>query len=188
MTDTTAAEYEPPQPEAPDNFPACLAFTLAQEGGYTNDAGDPGGPTNFGITQATLAQWRGVAVAPSDVLLLSQIEAAAIYRRMYWNACRCSTLPLGSDLMVFDFAVNAGAVTSIKELQGQVEVVEDGIFGPATEAAVQACGTVALVMALQEAHEAHYRSLPDFTTFGNGWLARLSRCATQALAMAGVTT
>ena len=32
------------------SYDAALARLLAHEGGYTNDAADPGGPTNFGIT------------------------------------------------------------------------------------------------------------------------------------------
>ena len=37
------------------NFDKCLKFTLQFEGGFTNDPKDPGGPTNLGITQATLS-------------------------------------------------------------------------------------------------------------------------------------
>ena len=41
---------------------AALAHVLEMEGGWTEDPHDPGGPTNFGITLATLATYRGVAV------------------------------------------------------------------------------------------------------------------------------
>ena len=45
-------------------FYACLAFTVAQEGGY-RDPADPGGATNMGITLATLRHWdHDPALAP----------------------------------------------------------------------------------------------------------------------------
>ena len=40
-----------------DNFDACLAFTLKEEGGYSDNPADPGGATNMGITLATYRQW-----------------------------------------------------------------------------------------------------------------------------------
>jgi hypothetical protein len=40
-----------------DNFDTCLAFTLKEEGGYSDNPADPGGATNMGITLATYRQW-----------------------------------------------------------------------------------------------------------------------------------
>ena len=40
-----------------DNFDTCLAFTLQEEGGYSDNPADPGGATNMGITLATYRQW-----------------------------------------------------------------------------------------------------------------------------------
>ena len=54
------------------NFPACLAFTLKFEGGFVNDPRDPGGPTNMGITIATLSHELGRAATIKDVRTLSK--------------------------------------------------------------------------------------------------------------------
>ena len=40
---------------AAGNFDDCLKFTLQFEGGFVNNPKDPGGPTNLGVTQATLS-------------------------------------------------------------------------------------------------------------------------------------
>lgn len=167
-----------------DDFPLCIAFTFAQEGGYSDDPRDPGGATNMGVTLATLSHWSGMECTADDVRALGQDEAKAIYRALYWQACRCDILPTGVNLMVFDFAVNAGLRTSVSELQEEVGAVPDGVIGPKTEAAVAAVDPSALVQRLQAAHEAHYRSLAGFAAFGNGWLSRLRRCAVTAQQLA----
>jgi Glycosyl hydrolase 108 len=90
-----------------DAFETCFAFTLRAEGGYVDDPADPGGPSNMGITLATLRQW-----SDDPDLGAAQVEdmrlRAAIYRSLYWNPLRADALPCGVDLMVFDMGVNAG--------------------------------------------------------------------------------
>lgn len=44
---------EPPPTPTVEDFPRCVAVTLAQEGGYVDDPQDPGGATNMGITLDT---------------------------------------------------------------------------------------------------------------------------------------
>ncbi len=41
------------------NFERALSLVLKHEGGFADHPADPGGATMMGITQATLAQWRG---------------------------------------------------------------------------------------------------------------------------------
>lgn len=174
-----------------DNFPSCVAFTLSHEGGFSNDPRDPGGATNLGITAGTLAHWRGTPVTAADVRALGQTEAAAIYRASYWNACHCGELPLGIDLMIFDFGVNAGPGTSVRELQEAVGVTQDGMVGPDTEGAARRVADEAaydLINVLREAHETHYRSLRGFPVFGRGWLRRLGECSVIAQSMADADT
>jgi lysozyme family protein len=77
----------------PDNFDTCLAFTLKEEGGYSDDPADPGGATNMGITLATYRQWAdNPNLAPLQVRDLSERTARAIYRSLYWNALRADAL------------------------------------------------------------------------------------------------
>jgi Glycosyl hydrolase 108 len=61
--------------DASTNFSQCLAVVLAEEGGYTNDPDDRGGPTNFGITIDDLREWRGTDVTAEDVKNMTK----------YWN-------------------------------------------------------------------------------------------------------
>ena len=49
------------------------------EGGLSNDPSDHGGATNWGITAATLAHWRGYSVTAEYVRAIQPDEARAIY-------------------------------------------------------------------------------------------------------------
>jgi lysozyme family protein len=40
------------------NYPRCLANTLREEGGWTNDPRDPGGPTMRGVIQREYTKYR----------------------------------------------------------------------------------------------------------------------------------
>src|SRR5215475_12529181 len=92
-----------------DDFDTCLAFTLKEEGGYSDDPADPGGATNMGITLATYRQWSdNPNLGPLQVQDMSERTARAIYRSLYWNPLRADALPAGVDLSVFDMGVNAG--------------------------------------------------------------------------------
>ena len=90
------------------NFDSCLARTLKFEGGYVNNPHDPGGPTNMGITIATLSHELGRAATIAEVKTMSRATAATIYRKKYWNLINGDKLPRGVDLLAFDIAVNSG--------------------------------------------------------------------------------
>jgi lysozyme family protein len=168
-------------------FDACLAFTLREEGGYVDDPADPGGATNMGITLATYRQWSGDPnLAPAQVQDMTLRTVRAIYRTLYWNPLRADDLPAGVDLSVFDMGVNAGIWASAKLLQqaiGFTGDAVDGWIGPETLAAVDKFDARVLVDDLAERQTAYYRSLPDFTTFGTGWLNRAAARRSAALAM-----
>lgn len=41
------------------NFDDAFTYTIGNEGGYSNDPNDSGGPTNFGITIGDLSRFLG---------------------------------------------------------------------------------------------------------------------------------
>lgn len=173
----------------PDNFDNCLKITLCQEGGYADVPGDRGGPTNMGITLAALRDWRGGReTTTDDVRRLTREEAAAIYRANYWNKAGCGHLPVGLDLMAFDFGVNSGPNAAVKCLQRVVGVTADGATGPRTLAAVKAADVEQTIEALADARLSFDRSLvgKDLgeTKFEEGWIRRIETIKQVALAMA----
>ncbi|MDX2288545.1 MAG: TIGR02594 family protein [Hyphomicrobiaceae bacterium] len=161
-------------------FAFALAHVLEMEGGYTDDPHDPGGPTNKGITLATLAADRGVKLTTrsrprlmSDLKALADREAEDIYRRRYWRPSGSSELPPGLAVMHFDAAVNHGVGTAIRMLQAAVGVAADGEIGPQTRAAVAAREANHTLESYAALRRRRYEGLPHFWRFGRGWLRRV---------------
>ncbi|AZV77950.1 peptidoglycan-binding protein [Parasedimentitalea marina] len=119
---------------------------VAREGGYVNDADDPGGATNYGVTIHTMRRLgldldRDGDVDVSDVRLLTRPQAVDIFIRHYFKGPRIDLLPVELQPSVFDMYVNAGG-NAVKILQRllrdfQEPVTVDGALGPKSAAAVQ---------------------------------------------------
>jgi len=165
-------------------FQACLAEILRHEGGYVDHPADPGGPTNMGVTFATLADWRGKTITKQDVRDLTVAEAGAIYRKNYWDKVQGDALPPGVDLAVFDAAVNSGPARAAKWLQQALSVAQDGAIGPLTLAAVAKADPATLVGEICDTRMAFLRSLSTWPTFGRGWTARVTDVRAAALEVA----
>lgn len=178
------------------NIAACFAFTNKSEGNgtYTNTPGDPGGPTRWGVTLATLSAWRVQHGQPPaiavDVQNLTLAEATAIFGCNYFNPVGGPLLPSGVDLMGSDFAFNAGAGRSARMIQQAVGQTQDGWVGPATIAAAKAMDPVKLIGTLGTLHLAFYAAEPPAmrARFLRGWDARVYASVLAAKAMLGTAT
>lgn len=73
---------------------------LKREGGYVNDPADKGGETKFGISKQSYPNL--------DIKNLTESQAAAIYKRDYWDKINADQLPANIREMAFDAAVNHG--------------------------------------------------------------------------------
>lgn len=170
------------------DFLKCLPHILKYEGGYSDHSRDPGGATNMGITQATLANWRKKSVTKEDVLNLTVEEAADIYKANYWDSCRCDDLPLPLALVVFDCAVNSGIYRAGIWLQATVHAGQDGKIGNGTLAAlktfVDAREFPYLINGILDKRLAFLQSLKTWDTFGKGWSVRVESLRKVALSWA----
>ena len=79
---------------------SAIGRVLGREGGFVDDPVDRGGKTKFGISQR--------AYPKLDIANLTEQQAAAIYKRDYWDAINADSLPEGVREMAFDAAVNQG--------------------------------------------------------------------------------
>ena len=110
------------------NYQPSLEMILHHEGGYVNHPRDPGGETNLGVTKRVYEEFGG----EKDMKDLTVEDVAPIYKKGYWDKCKCDSLPSGLDLVVFDFAVNAGPGRAAQFLQRIIGVEPDGGIGPIT--------------------------------------------------------
>jgi lysozyme family protein len=168
-----------------ERFDRCLAEVLRQEGGYADDPRDPGGPTRFGVTRAVLSEALGRAASAEDVAVLTEAEAAGIYRRSYWAPVSCGGLPAGLDLVVFDSAVNMGPGTAARLLQAALGVTADGAVGPRTLASAGDRPAAEAIRGVSDLRRRRYRALAGFSAFGQGWLRRTDAVEALALTWAG---
>lgn len=144
-----------------------------REGGYVNDPDDPGGPTNRGVTLATLRRLRidlngdgGSDIADLHALTLEQ--AADIFLRDYFFRPRIDRLPEPLQATVFDMQVNAGAkaIVILQELLNRMgfSCTVDGRIGPQTVAVATRAASAApdhLVDAYGIARRNYYYALAD---------------------------
>ena len=165
------------------NWDKSFELMLKSEGGYVDHPSDPGGRTNLGVTQAVWENWVGRSSNEKEMRALTPELVKPLYKKKYWDACKCDELPTGLDYLVFDFAVNAGAGRSIKTLQTSVGANADGAIGPKTLEAVMVCSKDQLIDKFSEEKLRFYQSLPTFATFGKGWTNRVSHVKTDALQM-----
>ena len=168
----------------PDRFGAALTFTWRRENdgqAFHVTPGDHGGPTAWGVTLPAFQAWRhahGANRLPDadDLREAQQSELATITRCNYWNAVQADQLPIGVDLVVYEFGFGSGPATSVRRLQEVLNPMGcrlkvDGALGPATLAATAGVPRLDLVRRLGAAHAAFYRSLNQ-PVFLRGWLRR----------------
>ena len=156
-------------------FVAAVERVLADEGGYSANPKDPGGPTKFGISARSNP---GV-----DIAALTRDAAIDIYWREWWQRFGFARLPDVVGAKTFDLAVNMGAGHAIECLQRAIRacdplsiVTEDGVLGVDTILAARRIDPSALIAALRSEAAGHYRLVASnqksSAEFLKGWLNR----------------
>jgi lysozyme family protein len=159
-----------------------MTRVYADEGGYSNDAGDSGGPTNYGITIWDARKYWKLNATAADVKAMTKDVAATIYEEHYAHPLAYDQLPAGVDYAVLDYGINSGISRSTKVLQRIVGVPVDGIMGPATLAAVSKKDSKIVINAIMDEREVFLKGLgkPQFI---KGWLRRTKDVRKVALSM-----
>ena len=152
------------------NFDEAFSKLIGYEGGYSDDARDPGGKTRYGITEAVAREvgYRGdMAALPLDL-------AKRIYSERYWLAVRCNDLPDEIRYVVFDAAVNSGPKQSIVWLQRALGVDDDSVIGPQTLAAAAQMNPYQTRSRILAQRLKLMAALPTWPAVGRGWARRVA--------------
>ena len=170
------------------DFALAFSATMKAEGGYVNDPQDPGGETYKGIARKMNSKWDGWILidmmkkeknfpANLDGHAELQEKIRIFYEVNYWDRIR------GDEIAnqhiaesIFDFAVNAGTITSAKLAQITVGAEPDGVIGPATLQKINADDPRAFLALFTLNKIARYISICDkrqeSRKFFFGWVKR----------------
>jgi len=179
-----------------ERFRHAVRRVLAHEGGFVDDPDDPGDATKHGISLRYLRRLGDLDgdgyldgdldqdgdLDVEDIRRMTPATAARIYHDQWWQRYGYGELRVGTATKVFDLAVNMGPRQAHICLQRaaraafDAELVEDGILGPNTRAAVAAGDEDRLLAALKSEAAGYYRSLiaarPALAKYERGWLRR----------------
>lgn len=155
-----------------------LKFVLRAEGGFVDNPNDPGGATNYGITQAVYDNYRRALGLPTQsVRNIGTNEVNSIYQQQYWNNNLCASLPPKLSVIYFDACVNTGGPQATRDLQRALNVSVDGKIGPITIDAAQNTDVSDTISAYFVTRRSFYINLaankPKYSEFLRGWLNRL---------------
>lgn len=152
------------------NFDLAIPKLLKKEGGLSNDKNDRGGLTKYGIAQKFYPTL--------DIANLTEEQAAAIYRRDYWNPLRLDEVEsqIKAEL-IFESGVNFGIKTIAKIAQTIVDAQPDGIIGAKSLAAINAMDDTVFALSFKLAAVDRYRRICNADKkqkdFLLGWLNRI---------------
>lgn len=150
---------------------------LRWEGGFVNDPDDAGGATNKGVTLATFRKFYGESATVAQLKRISDEQWLHIFKVGYWNKFKADDINDQSlaNLCV-DWLYNSGIV-AIKRVQKIVGVVDDGIVGPKTIAAINAREPEPLFYQIRAARiafvETIVRNKSSQRKFLQGWMNRI---------------
>ena len=157
-----------------DKFLKVIEVILDHEGGYVDDPDDRGGETKFGISKQSYPYL--------DIPALDVEAAKTIYFEDYWQPERYHEIrDLSLIVKLFDLGINVGRRMAHRLIQRALrsvgrDVIEDGLLGPKTIAAMNAVDVSALLSALKSEAAGYYRSIaashPKQRKFLKGWLNR----------------
>jgi lysozyme family protein len=160
-----------------------LAPVVAKwEGGYVNDPIDKGGSTNMGITLAT---WKHIGydknndrlINAADIKLLSKADFKVVLRKYWdkWQADDIKNQSIANILVDWYWGSGKWGIVIPQRILG---LVEDGIAGPKTIAAVNARDSRVFHKQVFDARVKFLNNIvknnPSQKKFIKGWLNRLN--------------
>lgn len=169
-------------------FDGAISFVLRHEGGFVQDEADPGGATKWGLSLRTLRaledeEWdldHDGDVDAEDVRRIDIGQAVAFYREQFWMRPLDDVADQRIATKIFDIAVNAGRRQAVLTAQRAAawfsQILVDGVLGPDTVEAINACDATRLYRAMQAEQAKFYVSLVNAKRtregFLLGWLNR----------------
>lgn len=151
------------------NFDKAFERMIAHEGGFVDHPSDPGGRTNWGVTER-VARAHGYFGSMRD---LPRETAKRIAKSAYWDRCKADQYAFPIGFQVFDAAYNHGIENAARFLQRAVGVADDGDIGPVTLKAINALPVTDVLARFNAERLDFYTKLSTWPHFGKGWARRI---------------
>lgn len=177
-------------------FESAVAFILVNEGELSEDAADPGGITNWGISLRFLREVASEALKRAGIFEpiteqtirdLTKDQAIILYRSEFWESApfeKIQNQTLAN--YIFDMVINHGMGQAVKLTQRAVcacqkakdYLKDDGVLGARTLMGINQCSFM-LIPAMIAQRDGFYRRLvalnPARKVDLDGWLNRCYR-------------
>ena len=150
-------------------FEPAVEITLENEGGLVDSPSDPGGLTNFGLSQRSYPDL--------DIRNLTKEQAKEIYLRDFWKFSGITDQSIANK--IFDSYVNMEH-EAIKIAQGILGFSQqDGVYGTQTEQRLNQQAPEPFLETYRAALTQHYEAIvaanPKESVFLAGWLRRAAQ-------------
>ena len=165
-----------------------IAEIIKKEGSYVNHPNDKGGPTNFGITAMSYAEYFGkkaAAITIAEIKAVTPALAEKIYYTLYYVRPNIIALPQPIQPIMLDMAVNHGRRGAVKILQ---TALVDGGYGIGTPDGIIGTHTIMsasradadlgqnfinnIIQSRIDYYHAIIEKDPTQAVFKKGWIAR----------------
>ncbi len=167
------------------NFDEAFKYTIGNEGSYSNDKNDSGGPTKFGITIYDLSRYLKRPASVQEVKDMSLETAKTIYKPNYWDSMGLDhMLSPGMSICMFDIGVVRGIGVPPKYAQNicnqhGFNLSVDGHLGPLSYGALNQISSSVFIRDFSSMAESGFRAIaarnPSQNVFLKGWLNRAHR-------------
>src|SRR5260370_30503314 len=152
-----------------DTYAKAMVKVFEDEGGYSNDPGDPGGPTKYGITIHDVRLYLNSHATAQDEKGLTKEQAQEIYDKHYATPLHYNDLPAGVDYAILDYGINSGIGRAARVLQRIVGAHQDGSIGEETLKDAAQMDPVKLINSIYAERLRFLRGLRTWGIFGKGW-------------------
>lgn len=149
-----------------------------EEGGFSNNPNDKGGPTNMGITLAEFQHYYGADKTVDDLKAMTDDEWLPIVKEEYWNAMKADNInDQQVAVAIVDFGFNSGQGTAVMKVQEILNVHPvSGYLGSLTLAAINNADPATLCNAVADSRDAYDKAIvannPSQSVFLGDWLRR----------------
>lgn len=157
-------------------------YERAKAKGVIKKKSDLGGATLVGVTLTTFQEWRRSKGKPkpteADLERLTYSEWLDIVRSLFWDKCKGDKIRSQSVANMFvDWVWHSGPLV-IRKVQDIFSLVQDGIVGPKTLAALNAVPAKTVFDRIKAAREQYYRKIvanrQSQSVNLKGWLNRMN--------------